>query len=384
MGCSIERTKPGLLALRFRLAGRHHSIATELEDTRENRELLEPRRREIGADIRRGTFDWETWFPGRRSVVLSSGTPSRPLFVEFPAWIAEKKRLRVRPSRIAEYESHWRNYISLRLGECSVGDLAREAVVSELRGWLIGDRNLSEKTARNVIRGTLRAFARDHRVSLAGFDAIRWERYVPGRRQDPFTAEEVEKILREFSERKWGRGRERTGSHGTYAFVLTLFRLGLRPSEASALRVGDFDPRAGVVHVRRSRHRGHEGATKTVAAERTVALPADVSGAVASLRGIRHPEEHLFLGWDGKPIEAANLADTFRRVQVKLGIRPRPLYQTKHTCATLRLMAGDNPTEVATALGIEATTLMKHYAWALQKGRIVRPLSVDDAQVREK
>jgi hypothetical protein len=91
----------------------------------------------------------------------------------------------------------------------------------------------------------------------------------------------------------------------------------------------------------------------------------DVAADVAVVAGIRRSEELLLA------VAEDTLRDNFTKAQKALGIAERSLYQTKHTYATLSLLGGESPSIVARNLGISLATLEKHYAAALQKGRLV-------------
>ena len=118
------------------------------------------------------------------------------------------------------------------------------------------------------------------------------------------------------------------------------------------------------VRVRRSQHLGQFGATKARARERSVKLD-EVVADVETVTGIRKGDELLMR------VAEDTLRDNFTKALTALGIAHRSLYQAKHTYATLALIDGESPSIVARNLGISLATLEKHYAAALQKGRLV-------------
>jgi len=73
------------------------------------------------------------------------------------------------------------------------------------------------------------------------------------------------------------------------------------------------------------------------------------------------PDDHLFTGLRGGPIDASNFAELFRRAQRALGIRLRKFYSTKHTYVSLALTLGVNVTWLSEQTGVAVTTLLKHY-----------------------
>lgn len=341
MGCHAVETSSGKIALRFRWTQpdgvkRYHSVTTPYPD--KGSAMLKAA--VIGAELKAGEFDpWRHFEPPAQRFGLE---PRRALsgdsliVAKVNAWIDAKELRKVRKSRIRDYRSHVENYVEKYDGD-PFADLSR------FQTWLV--QRVSEKTARNVIRGTLRAYARDNRIELAAFDALTWERYAPTRRQDPFESHEATKLLAYFRSKR---------PFDEYVSLRLRFS-GLRPSEVRGLQVGDFGRKKGELQISRSVHLGSEGATKTVAAERTITLSVLEAIDVAKICGIRDPKERILT------VAEDTLRDNFTKAQIALGIRHRSLYQAKHTYATLALDAGALPALVANHLGISLATLEKHY-----------------------
>ena len=256
--------------------------------------------------------------------------------------------------------------------------------LEDLRSRLRNERALSEKTIRNVIDGSLRAMFRDARK--AGllvefpFPDLEWSRrIVPG--PNPFTEEERDRLLEYFRERMW-RLPIKLGGYAPrphypyYAYLFTLFFTGIRPSEASALRVGVVDLANGVLRIERSRSLGDEGAPKTAAAARPVRLTArnvEILGRLVELNTV--PEDYLFKNTLGEPVDQAHFYRLFCGAQRALGIRLRDLYATKDTYVSLALTRGVNLTWLSEQTGVAESTLRKHY------GRFVHTPEADAAEL---
>jgi hypothetical protein len=172
IGAWIEKTPARRLRICFRWPqrrGRLYRITTDLYDDAEGRRELERVRDLIGAEIRAGVFRPDLRFPSLFAprVVLGPGGRGPRSFVErMPEWIQAKKMRKVLKSRTDHYESHLRNYIEpSEFGRLDPMDLTRTDVEGFV-GWLVsgagqkGD-GVSEKTASNIVRGTIRAFLRD-------------------------------------------------------------------------------------------------------------------------------------------------------------------------------------------------------------------------------
>ena len=181
------------------------------------------------------------------------------------------------------------------------------------------------------------------------FADLEWpRRIVPG--PDPFTEGDRDRLLEFLLRKRWRMGRHlgsyREGVHFPYyAFLLTLFYTGLRPSEAVALRVRSLDLAAGTLFVERSRSLRSESAPKTSAAARVVRLTArnvEVLKQVIELRA--QPDDYVFKNSLGHPIDQRSFYKIFCDLQRVLGIRLRDLYATKDTYVSVALTKGVNLT----------------------------------------
>lgn len=168
---------------------------------------------------------------------------------------------------------------------------------------------------------------------------------------DPLTAEEVETVL--------------THLQKYDAQIVNLiefsFFTGMRPSEVIVLRWGDIDHNRGLARIQRARTFGEEHETKTYKV-RDIELNARAKSALA------RQKQHTFLKdkyvfdnpvtgepySEERPIRRAYWNPTLKAV----GLRERSFYQTRHTYATLNLMAGANPMWVAKQLGHETMAML--------------------------
>ena len=384
-GCWIEATGSGLLRLRFRwriptATGLHKfSETTTLRDTPENRAALLKQAAIIGAEIAANRFDYLYWFPNGSRAAYFRRRPLSPQSLEpdaaptigqyYPGWVARRVPPIVRPSRARDYRNHFRTYILPYLADVALQDLAL-GHLEELRARLQIDRHLGIKTVRNVIDGSMRAMVHDARKAgvQAGFPFadLEWpRRIVPG--PDPFTESERDRLLEVLLRKRWRLGRElgsyREGVHFPYyAFLLTLFYTGLRPSEAVALRVRSLDLAAGTLFVERSRSLRSESAPKTSAAARVVRLTArnvEVLKQVIELRA--QPDDYVFKNSLGHPIDQRSFYKIFCGLQRVLGIRLRDLYATKDTYVSVALTKGVNLTWLSEQTGVMESTLRTHY-----------------------
>lgn len=382
VGCSIERTRSGLLRFRFRAPGpdgvpKRFAEATALTDSADNRARLERQAAVIAAEVRAGTFDYLKWFPhGNRANVFAAGTPVRRALQGsidvgqyYLEWVRRKVPPMVRPTRARDYRNHFRRYLLGQVGDVALEELSLEHL-DRLRVYLRVERCLSEKTVRNVIDGTLRAMVRDARKAGVAaefpFPDLEWGRaIVPG--PDPFSPAERDQLLEYFRCKTWrvgrGNGHYEPSLHPSYyAFLLTLFFTGMRPSEAAALRVRSLDLATGSLYVERSRSLGYEAAPKTAAAARIVRLTRRNGAVLTELVAERAaPDSYVFMNTLAQPIEQRSFYRLFRDAQHELELRPRDLYATKDTYISVALTAGVNLTWLSEQTGVAEATLRKHY-----------------------
>jgi integrase len=157
---------------------------------------------------------------------------------------------------------------------------------------------------------------------------------------------------------------ERAGEYG--ALIRFACATGLRPEEWAALTWADVDFAARTVAINKVWAKGElrssEG--KTDAAFRIVSLQEPALAALRSLPRPLQSERLIFAAPNGGYL---NLDNWRRRVWKKAidgsGLDYRPLYQMRHTFATLALAAGADLYWLSKQLGHESIrTTLKHYA----------------------
>jgi integrase len=207
----------------------------------------------------------------------------------------------VRPGLHYDYTRQFRRYILPKFEEVALAEITLP-VLEGFRSYLNQDMGLSLKSCRNIIDGTFRAMLRDARkyglIDRDYFADLEWPR-IATPKQDPFTAEERDKILKHFREK-----------HAYYyPFVATLFGTGARPSEIIALRWGDVDLRTGVVSISKSRYMDTDSPTKTVASEREISLGEPIVATLRTLKPLHVAErDFVFKNLRRKPRYSGQVA----------------------------------------------------------------------------
>ena len=136
-------------------------------------------------------------------------------------------------------------------------------------------------------------------------------------------------------------------------FFIVAFYAGMRFGEMAGLKWKNVDFRLGVIKVRETRVRGEEGPPKTPGSIRDIKMLLPVVEALRDQRkATMGRSEYVFLNYDGRPLLPNSVSyRIWKPALKKAGLKPRSLYQTRHTFATLMLDAGELPGWVQKMMG---------------------------------
>jgi len=304
--------------------------------------------------MRHGLFDPAEYFPGYGGLeALSATAGTLTTFRDYAtAWL--KSLGQKAPATREDYQKAlnlvWRD----ALGERPI-KLIRYSELMALSGELA----VAGKTLNNYLiplRGVFEFAKRDGAIAhdpAAEIENAAVQRPAP----DPFTLPEAEAILGELGAREDAQ----VANYFTAAFFG-----GFRPSEQIALRWSDVDFQQRTVRVQRAVVRGQAKASTKTYLVRDVEL-SDRAWAAIEAQRARTQLAAREIFWNpatGQPW--ADIQSPWRiwqRCLKRLGLRYREPYQTRHTFATLALMAGANPSYIARQLGhTNANMLFRVYS----------------------
>ncbi|RKJ96664.1 tyrosine-type recombinase/integrase [Alicycliphilus denitrificans] len=307
-------------------------------------------RLEILGKIERGTFVLAEYFPDSPRVVKSAPTPSEsPTLGDiFQEWL-KVKRPEVQHSTAHHYQQTLDSYHF-----DTVRKTRADAFTFRELKLLLAELPEHPKTFNNVASVLSMVLEYGHNAKFIAEPLhlqVTMRKYQkPG--PDPFTLEEVEHLLSKFRSDR---------ARGYYEFA---FFSGLRPSEILALRWGNVDLRAGTVLVDAALTRGKLKGTKTAAA-REIELTSRALKVLERQRKLTQLAAGLvFVDEDGAAFTSTDdPLNAWWKPAMKLsGIRQRDARQTRHTFATMCLMAGIKPAWAARQMGHSVEMFYRVYS----------------------
>jgi integrase len=339
----------GTLRIWFTWNGQRCFEPLNLEPTPNHYTAAARLRREISEKIKYGLFDYADYFPDSpRAKQQKTAVTFGEMSGKWLGILTDKS-----PSTINGYRKIINHYLLPKLGQLPIADIKYTDLKLLLAGF-----DVSAKTRNNIMSVIRQIF--DIAFIDGEIDTNPTEKLVSAKLQkeppDPFTLNEAEQIL------------DHLGTHYPEPirnyFELAFFA-GLRTSELIALQWGDIDWQAKTLRVQRAKVLQQIKSTKTY-------VVRDVELNSRAIEAMKRQKLHTFLAseWiflnpntgkpfiDDRPVRRWAWTPTLK----KLGIRHRPAYNTRHTCATLMLMAGSNPAWAAKQLGHSIKMFLETYS----------------------
>lgn len=344
----------------FRFRGVRCREQTKLEDTPANRKRAKQILDRIEAEILLGTFQYADYFPKSKKVAEFAAMERRvdcqnsrvPTFSEFAeVWFAENE--------VAWRFSHKDNvrltldkYLIPRFGDTPMDQILKEEIL-ELR------RQLSRKPRKNGTVGLSpdrinRILGLISQILKEGADRYGFTNphrgikplKVPKTHIDPFSLEEVEKIID-------------TVRPDFRNYFITRFFTAMRTGEIDGLKWKYVDFERREILVRETWSKGRAEYTKTEGSQREIQMSQPVYDALVRQKQVTGNHDYVFCNSEGKPIDCHNFGNRVWYPLLRfLGLKKRRPYQTRHTAATLWLAAGESPEWIARQMGHTTTVML--------------------------
>jgi integrase len=329
-------------------------------------------RRRLTADSRKGA---ETLLAEKMQEPREGGSklrPENPVLTEYAQHWLQGAATRLKAKTVRSYAQLLNSYILPELGGLRLRDIDRRHVKQ-----LLADRRAQglAKNSVRLIRATLSALfseALDDGI-IKGNPAIAVGRQRGG------SADEISQTDRQAAIRPFADGElsafleaAKTVSFDFHALFLTMFRTGMRPGEARALRWSDIDLSRREILVERAFSDTTLSTTKTKDIRR-VDMSQELAAALAHLYTLREKQalargwgevpELVFLNNAGHALDHARLRKMFDRIMRHAGLGGHVPYDLRHTFITSLLTLNAPINCVAAQAGHrDPTTTLRWYS----------------------
>ena len=279
-------------------------------------------------------------------------------------WLENAAKPKVSERSYADYRDLLKRYVRDPLGHYRLDQLTPLAIQRLYTSML--ERGLSARTVRYT-----------HTVLSAALkQAVRW-RILPQNPAEyvelPHTTHREMRALSQEEATRFLNGAKTDRFGLLFAFAMAT---GMRPEEYLGLKWSDVDLKAGTVRVQRVLRRSRDNwqswtlaEPKTPKSRRTIPLPNTITVELSHHKarqaeerfqagGTWHDHGLVFAAPNGMPLNLELVTQHFKSILKKAGLPTSiRLYDLRHTCATLLLMAGEHPKVVAERLGHATVTM---------------------------
>lgn len=342
---------------------------TSFIDTPENRTTLETRLSAIESEIKAGTFDYGRHFPDSlRARRFETSMPVRPAPAVLPALpsIPELAETfgQFAKTWLAEMEPTWR--VATRQLHRTLLDVyllpafSEKRLIDITRPDLLQFRAVLITTPRGKREKPLAPASVNHVIKLLramlGEAASRYKFQDPGARLkrvktprtdiQPFSLNEVKSIL--------GTCRKDYKPYFTVRFFT-----GMRSGEVHGLKWSRIDFERRQILVRETYGHGRVEYTKNDGSQREIEMSSIVYEALKAQHKVTGDRDYVFCNLKGEPLDEGNVTKrVWYPLLALLNLARRRPYETRHTCATLWLAAGESPEWIARQLGHTNTEML--------------------------
>ena len=294
-------------------------------------------------------------FPSTRSGAVSQ----MPIFFDYAQeWL---NSLQIVESTRKNYRSTMQNYWVPHLAHLPI-DAVSPVLMRKIVNGIEWTSPVRRKNAVRLVTSLFNQAISDELIQRNPARSIPATRVVK-RELDPFSRAEADVVIAKLYE-------VTSGLQTIYAcFFEFSFYTGMRPGEAMALRWSEVDTRNRTARVCRIRLYGKIQERTKTKTSREVLLNDQALQALEKARPLTAARSDYVFAPEG----SGDKSELYVRSETgpkrywllalrKLGMRHRRMYDTRHTYATMCLMAGMNPAFIASQLGHSVQILLSTYA----------------------
>lgn len=298
------------------------------------------KRQTILFEISMGIFDYGEHFPdSKRAREFRRTRPDLYTIKEaLKNWL-QRNQAKFQSSTLQDYNSAIYHHLIPAFGDLPIAELT----VSKVKEW-VSDLPCSNKRKGNILTPLRQTFEELYHDEIIDKNPLTRIKNLPSktREPEPFTHEEVAKILNELT----GQAKN---------LIQFSFWSGLRTSELIALGWKDVDFENNRVFVRSAFVRGQLKQTKTKSGKREVMLQPQAREALLNQQIFtKQQNDIVFLdpytnqSWtNDQPIRKKIWTPALKKAKIKY----RNPYQTRHTFASMMLSKGEHYMWVAQQMG---------------------------------
>lgn len=294
-------------------------------------------------------------FPSTRSGAVTQ----MPIFFDYAQeWL---NSLQIVESTRKNYRSTMQNYWVPHLAHLPI-DAISPVLMRKIVNGIEWTSPVRRKNAVRLVTSLFNQAISDELIQRNPARSIPATRVVK-RELDPFSRAEADAVIAKLYE-------VTSGLQTIYAcFFEFSFYTGMRPGEAMALRWSEVDTRTRKARVCRIRLYGKIQERTKTKTSREVLLNDQALQALEKARPLTAARSDYVFAPEG----SGDKSELYVRSETgpkrywllalrKLGMRHRRMYDTRHTYATMCLMAGMNPAFIASQLGHSVQILLSTYA----------------------
>lgn len=365
MGSVRVRKDTGALFFDFIYRDTRCRELTTLKDTPENRRTMEKMNKKIDAEILLDQFNYASYFPtssmlkkfrtadaAPQSQEELQAKPSSPLFKDFAKDWQEENEIRWKRSYREMIKGTIDKYLVPKFENIEVSCITKGDILkfrASLAKVSNGDKEGLSPDRVNHIMTPLRMIlneAADRHNFITPCTGIKQLR-VPISDVYPFSLEEVDQVVAEVR-------------FDFKNYYIVRFFTGMRTSEIDGLKWEYVDLEKRQIHIRETLVCGYIGTPKTLCSQRTIEMSSKVFNALQAQREVTsNISKYVFCTRDGAPLQYSNVSNRiWYPTLLRLNLKKRTAYQTRHTTATFWLAAGENPEWIARQMGHANTKML--------------------------